>query len=597
MRSRIALPIVAALAMGTAGAQQPPEPPAASCATLERCLAEIRDPAAPVMRGDEMYRRITDFGAAAVDALVPMLAAPDPEIRTRAGYLLSSFTEIDPHHLGALIAAHRAGNRWLPRAIAATGSDRALQFLQQALIEDPRLQSNAQVHFALARFGDRVRPFVVAELGRCRTSGNAELCNGLVDLLEEFPAIPQWALAELAALARTSSASPEVRAGAEIVLIRLRHPAGLEAALRDLEEARSFLSGTARGPVHPQLESPGLRDMRIALAIRDVGRFAAEARNSVPLLLWFLGRADVPDARAAAALALGSVGDGAAGRSLVALEQAFADDWLLAYNAVESLGRLRLAEARPLLERTSRTHWYRPVRNNAERALNALRGGAFERSGVPRDGAPFEQSDDEDETILYFGDLRYRGDRDLPSWCDAEAGASVALQQIPLGGLHFPPSGTRFLSFRHGDPGEARSLTAARPELARGDVTAVVPTRDGMLIGHARGDEGALFHFDEQGRRRELVRDRVGFGFRLGGRLYFVTGSVHAMSTWGSVWEIDADAARIIRRIRLPAHAYRASVASARAVILETGEGAVAIREDGSLADPGALVGPCTPDR
>jgi hypothetical protein len=87
----------------------------------------------------------------------------------------------------------------------------------------------------------------------------------------------------------------------------------------------------------------------------------------------------------------------------------------------------------------------------------------------------------------------------------------------------------------------------------------------------------------------------VGFGFRLGGHLYFVTGSVHAMSTWGAVWEVDPEGPRIVRRIGLPGHAYRASVTRSHTVVLETGEGALAIREDGTLADP-TQFGRCSPD-
>ena len=562
-----------------------------SCADAVACVDELtRHGRSHNARLEALERRLAGFGEAAVDALVARLQDGNADVSATAGMALGRFERIDPRHLPALIAAYRAGNEWLPRPIAATGSDEALAFLIAEFRANPDHSSNS----ALARFGEaRLRPFVLADLEACRTSSNATLCRGVAEMLGELPVFPEWALEALAAVARSPNASEEVRRSAEYELIDRRHPHGLAVLMRDLEAARGSLPVAQSGDLHsPEADR---RDSRIRFNIRDVGRFGDSAREAGPLLVWFLGRSDLPETRAAAALALGRIGDRSSAPALASLEPAFADDWLLAYNAVESIGRLRANEARSLLKRTSRRHWFAPVRNNAERALNVLRGGAFERPAVTRDGAPFEETDEPDTAIIYSGDLRYRGDRELPLWQAPGGGSSVSLRQHPVGGLRFPRSGTRRLTMRHPGEREVRPLAAGHPELARGDISAVFPTRDGVLVGYVRDDEGALFHFDERGGVRELVRDRVGFGFRLGGRLYFVMGSVHAMSTWGAVWEIDPAVPRIVRRIALPAHVYRAWVSSDRAIVLETGEGVLAINEDGSLADP-AWIGSPEPD-
>src|SRR6476619_6244212 len=92
----------ALLSTGPEGkATQTAEPPAAAdgCTSLSQCLERIRDTDSRVLRGDSViYRDIVQFGAPAVDALVPMLTDPDLNIRERAGYLLAQFPSVDPRH-------------------------------------------------------------------------------------------------------------------------------------------------------------------------------------------------------------------------------------------------------------------------------------------------------------------------------------------------------------------------------------------------------------------------------------------------------------------------------------------------------------------
>ena len=133
----------------------------------------------------------------------------------------------------------------------------------------------------------------------------------------------------------------------------------------------------------------------------------------------YLGAAYDEDLRADAALALGRIDAREAVPALLALAPDLADDWVLAYNVAESLGRLRATGARPLLERLARDYWHRGVRNNATRALNAIAGGAFASyAGAAADDPPYAGSRGEnDEELAYLGDLRFAGDdasRHLP---------------------------------------------------------------------------------------------------------------------------------------------------------------------------------------
>ena len=192
-----------------------------SCSTLPQCLERIRAPDSRVMFvGSTVEQDIVRFGAPAADALVPMLLDPDLGIRERAGLALAQFPTIDPRHFPALVQAWRhgdtinhqgRGNGWLPRAVAATGTDEALRLLWADFERDPEMGSNAQTFFALAwRLPDRTRPLLLARIAACRDSDAPDLdagpdrgpCAGIYSLLGEFrPRYPDWSVEAILDLA------------------------------------------------------------------------------------------------------------------------------------------------------------------------------------------------------------------------------------------------------------------------------------------------------------------------------------------------------------------------------------------------------------
>jgi HEAT repeat protein len=254
----------ALLSAGPEGtAAQPVERPATAdgCDSLPQCLARVRAADSRVLRGgNHIYRDIVRFGAPAVDALVPMLRDPDLNIRERAGYLLSQFPSIDPRHFPALVEAWRhgdtinhegRGNGWLPRAIAATGTDEALRLLWADYQRDPEQGSNSQTF---------------------------------------FPAWSMPAILDLAAHAR----SDDVRASAEDTLARFSNPAALAPLQRRL----------AAYPREPGNE----RRWEVSRLIMQIVRYGTAAQASGPAIIPYLDVAYDEDLRADAALALGQIG-------------------------------------------------------------------------------------------------------------------------------------------------------------------------------------------------------------------------------------------------------------------------------------------------
>lgn len=392
-----ALSLVAAVQVASAIGQAPVATHPTVCETLDSCVAEVLATAQSRRQvGRAVEERLATYGEDAVAELVPLLMHPNAYVRESAGLALTKFRQIDPRHLPALVRAWREGdaaindsvtglgNGWMPRPIAATGTDEALSLLSQDFLRDPQHASNAQVVFALADMGERIRPLLVDRISACQASMTDTECAGIYSLLSNLePPFPPWSVEAIVDLA-THARSDGVRAEAEQQLVRLAHPAGLALTQRRLAS------------LPPEFAVTGEGGWDVRFLIRDVASYGNAASTSGAVIAGYLDPRFDQELRTDAALALGQIGDTTAVPTLLALAPELPDDWLLAYNVVESLGQLRAVGARSLVERVARDHWHRGVRHNAARALNAISGGAFTRPEIEGDGQPYSTPTDEE---------------------------------------------------------------------------------------------------------------------------------------------------------------------------------------------------------
>lgn len=588
----ISLPLVAR-------AQSSDGAPATPCATLDECISHVLASARTHRQiGEDARGRIAAYGAAAVDRLVPLLSHADPFVRESAGLALHAIPEIHPRHLPALVEAWRhgdtpyrrgRGNGWMPLPIAATATEEALGLLWADMLRDPEHGSNAQVFFGLARFGDRLRPLVHRQLQRCAAEWTP-VCNGILSLFRELdgrlprpapPLRPQWAMDELLALVESRPAAPDA---AVDMLAALRHPAALphlQRRLRDLAPDDAWQEG---------LGSEREWDARMLMG--RIASYGEAARASGPAIARYLDPRSSAELRAEAAVALGRIGDRSAIPAILAAAVNLGDDWLLAYDVAESLGRLRAEEARPLLETLRRGHWHRGVRNNAGRALNMLDGGVFARPGLPGDGSPYPAPRDEEGLeYIYFGHLRYAGDDAAPS-CLGASGDRLRLEQDPVRPIRWPRRGTARLEVTRSSEARARELREMVSEdLARGNPVGQLPTRSGHLVAFNGGEfGGGLFAVPHpRGAPLVLLGDPIVAMWRMGAKLYVAAGLDHLGNDVGAVYIVNLQSLRVERGIRLPGSPVRFAAVASRSVIVSTAQGDIAIGEDGSLADPQAF--------
>lgn len=549
---------------------------AVDCDGLNDCLAKIRDPEKLILHVDSVVHiRMQEFGNEGIEALIALLIDQDKYVRDRAGYILANFETIDPTFSDPIIGAWQSGNGWLPTAVAALRTERAYNLLWEAYLAEEDRRSN---DFAVAKIEpERLRPLFLEASSDCLREEDEESCADLVSLLWKLdPAFPDWSHPFLIDLLQNAE-NEDSRERAREALAKSMHPVGLTHSQREL---KSISVHDASNYI-----------WRAMSLIRDVAAYGADAKESAAYIARYLSPELDERLRARATLALGQIGDRSQIPALLALENELMDDWLLAYNASESLGRLRAENALPLLEKLAIQHWHRGVRNNARRAVSMIGGGEFIVPGVVGDGTAYALPPDADgNEYHYFGDLRWAGD-EATNWCFPESGETLLLQNDPVGEIEWPADRDLIGEFAEMTGERTSEIREMVPgEVVPGYPMAILPIASGNLLAFNAGEfgGGAVF-LKEDASPRRLTNEPVDAVWIMNDDIYILSGITHLIIDEGQVSVIDLQTLEKKRNIRLPASMRRIGVSNDHLFIIETSEGDLAIAEDGTLYDAGSL--------
>jgi hypothetical protein len=301
----------------------------------------------------------------------------------------------------------------------------------------------------------------------------------------------------------------------------------------------------------------------------------------------FIEARGLEEARVAAARAVGQVGYKPAAPILLAQAADFEDNWKLAYQSAESLGRLGADEE--ALQALAKGHWYRPVRNNASRALNLLRTGVFGRPGVADDVAPPRGS--------IISGLDYQGDYVRPAAICLAAVSRPYSALAPR--LDWPDEGAGVVSLQIQPPdAQARERFMARypkAELAGGGrLPFIAPLGAYHLVGTNRGEfGGGVFVIDPQGKSQLLIDDNAIAAFPWNDGLLVATGLSHLSLDGGDLWfvRLGERGPEVSRRVRLPGSPTAFALAWPQSLVMTAGDEEVALTRDGRLADASSVAG------
>ncbi|MBK6691014.1 MAG: HEAT repeat domain-containing protein [Myxococcales bacterium] len=464
-----------------------PPPPEALAALLRKVpLVTSKD------RGisDEqaaLAKAIQAYGAAAVPYLLPLLSSPEPHIRYIAGFIVSDIGGLTEKNLDALIAAVERDGGWVPSAIAHIGTPRAMQYLLDAL---PRLpKTMTQVTFALETFGPRAS-IPLAQFFERPEPVSAEVSDAICRIFRSTAADAAPAVGVLLARAHREQGPRQNRVfairaiGCMGIAARAASPAlKAVAALepRFAKEVDDVLVAIG-APEGVAILVAELRNSPDVPGLRTLARLGGAARDAGPAVAALVSGAD-RELRVPAARTLGFIGYDQGAPLLMGLLTA-EDDWQLPYVAAESLARLGVVAALPALDTLATSHWYPPVRSNARRAAEVLRGR--ERYPAAEAGS-FDGAFNEHEFI----ETPSRGRRPTlaPDRHELSAGELRALSYV-VESL--------------GQDGMTSTPTSQIPDVG-------LKTTDGFLVGSSRGEwRGELMHFTQRkGSPTPLLRENI----------------------------------------------------------------------------------------
>lgn len=565
------LPIPALLAAGDAGMQRTTnERRAETCADLPACLAQLRlladtrrsEKSTGMGRAEDALATRLQAMPGAADALVPLLADPEESVADLAAYVLRDMPTIDPKHLPGIRIGLDRDLGWLPPALARIGTDEAAAEAVKRLLA--KGETGNQESYAVELFGSRALPYFLDAVVCPPGCDVASVFDPLAAVLDSMPAEARaQAVPGLLQRLQPSSDSDDAATGVLSLLSRIGTAAGgAEPVLLDLRQRRPALAPVVdetliaiAAPAAATILEQRIGDRPAVEDLHRLGAIGAPGRIAVPKLIallkdegtwidpasdamsWdFNERNDLP---MAAAQALGAIGDPATASALAeAIDDPF--DPRLNRAAVQALARLGLAEYRPALERAARGHWYPPVREAAQRALDAERPARSPEDGdvLMMSTLPTRDMFAEDDLSCSRADVETRREPEPRKLSGARHANALRRLQYTANVISFGPP-------EDAQP-DARGVTRVTTADAVRRDRAITQTphvalraERGWLVGGDRGEWGGeLVWIGDDGLRRTILAQNIKDIHRLGDRIVAIGGIAHLMLNNGAVHEI-----------------------------------------------------------
>ena len=181
-------------------------------AKLDELIADIERTAKPGggigPKERELATQILKHKADAIPLLLPLLKHENEDVRALTAYTLADIEGLTTEHLPPLIEAHKAGEGWIPRAIASVGNDEALKHLVKSFLEDPEI--NTQVDWSIISFKKTVIPHIISAF-KNHEIWNDNLSLGINHILKKMKKSASGAIEPLLQIAESSETPTPIR--------------------------------------------------------------------------------------------------------------------------------------------------------------------------------------------------------------------------------------------------------------------------------------------------------------------------------------------------------------------------------------------------
>lgn len=537
---------------------QPGSAHAKDCATLDDCLQELLQtakepklPGAPMRQETHtLAERIASFPGAA-EALVPLLADPDPDIAERAGLALSAMPSIPPEYFDAIRAGLERGLGWLPAALGRIDSEKAAREAVDRYLASRSAPHNQEAA-AVVRSGVRAIPRIL-ERAACSPPCPPETHWLLGTVLEQIQPGRERAAEGLMGIAEDPDAPPQTRRGVLGMIGALgRDGLALEPRLLALKAQAPELGAWMDGALveigsrrSGEILARRLRQEPSAWMLRDIAETGEAARGAGSAVAEFL--AGDPLLRAPAALTLGYIGYEPAVPTLVAALDDPVDP-RATWAAAKALGHLRADAALGGLSEAATAHWYPPTREAARSAVRQIRGEEAEENdergtgfamrffgyehldeGIPECEVPAERRHRESHaTKLYAHRSPERMKRlAYPSQIVSYGADDEEAQRA---------AGETVIRVHSGNLREHREIVEQTPGIA-------LRVGGGWLAGSDRGEWGGeLMFLPDAGAPQHILDANIEDIYQLGDAIVVTTGLAHLSMNQGVLYRATRDA-------------------------------------------------------
>ena len=523
-----------------------------ACRTLEACVKNLIDmqatgePFAP--EESAAVKRVREFGKPAIPLLIPLLRNPDIRVRERASRALDEMNGFTKSDIRALMDIARDGFYGPVTPIAESGSEDDLRTLYTILKSQNRWVSIAEA-FSFA--GEKGLPLLLEKMANdccCYEGPYFKHLQRLFDRIGESSRSAVLPLKDIA-LDKTKCLESRKKAVQCLGYIGTRARAVREdlgkLARDEPEEFEKVVSEALKeikddnwlSQLTKRLEE-AKNAFEIKIVLRDIARMGVDANEAGETVLKYLKyygtalpvRGEEPRAgsdswavHVAAARTLGYIRYSPA---VPALRAAlfFKPDWRLNWAAAESLGMLKSAPSVEQLRKIAATHWYKPVRDAANKAVMII------------EGRP--EAEDKQKYVNF----------------------SIEYSQYTWIGECWNP-------IRRCGPKAVYQETIS------------FPVTDGLLVGTDKGEWGGELNFvSDKGDRRLLLQDNVNAILRTSDGLIVITGLAHMTLRYGSVYLVRPDnqgAWSIEKKLVLPGSPAGIQQMSDEEVLIDTSGGTV----------------------
>lgn len=563
-----------------------------SCADLEACIARLRFLA---LRADQFNSLHTADQAlidrmstveGATPRLVSLLADPDKNVAELAAAALSNISNVDPAYLPQVKAGLDRKLGWLPRVLGHMDSDEAAREAVARFLVSQDAPNN-QENFAVQLSGRRAIPWIVKH-ARCKPACGENEIYLLAAALKDMGDERGDAASGLMDIAEASTSSTAVAQGAlELIAALETDGLGIEARLLALSQKHPELKHNVdlaligiRSDLAGELFASSLSPDSDPATLRDLAILGRAGRSAGPKVVELL-RAPDWELRIAAATALGEIGYKPGTARLVEVAQD-PSDVRLQWVAVRALGRLRAAEAGPVLAHLASGHWYPPVREAAGAAMQELASPPI----APDEDNAERRSIDRFWAWWHMGSTASKCDRaavelrETPGTLDGNTDAERAqLESLAYAKPErHPPPPPR--------PGVGTSERAKAPPREIKVPGVALRLGDGWLVGSDEGEWGGELVFIDAGKRMKVIASQNIQGIhRLGSRVVVLSGLAH-LSSRGAAYELVRHGKdwRLQSWRGLPAAPARNSMAASGELLVQTsGGGTLLIAPDGVM--------------